>query len=53
MYHPSVLTGIGVIGSRAKATIGTSIVVNAERPTFCLWLRQSFCQVKDLFGLLF
>lgn len=53
MAHPSVLTGVGVIGSRAKATTGTSTDtgVSAERPTYCLRLRQNCCQVKDSFGL--
>ena len=40
MGHPSVLTGVGIIGSRAQATIGTStdIVVNAELMRQCVAL---------------
>jgi len=36
MGHCSVCTGVGVIGSRTKATTGTSTdaAVNADRPAY-------------------
>lgn len=41
MGQLSVLTKAGVIGSKSKAAVGsnTDAVVNAERLTYCLWLR--------------